>query len=89
MSVEEAVHRDLAGMGSLSESALAASALALARALDDPETYATAKSNCAKELRETLDRLRQLALTVREDSPLDEIRARRDARLDRQSAASG
>lgn len=89
MSVEEAVRLDLEGMGDLANATLAAAALALARSIDDESTYATAKANCAKELRETMNRLRDLAADRKGDSPLDEIRARRDARLEGQSVSTG
>lgn len=63
----------------LADSALAASSLALARAIDGPSSP-TAKSMCAKALLETLDRLRSLIPTDEEADELDELAARRDAR---------
>jgi hypothetical protein len=57
--------------------ALAASALSLARELDDPRNSATSKSMCAKTLLEILDRLRALH---RAPDELDELRALRAAR---------
>jgi hypothetical protein len=58
MSVVKAVKRDIADIRkrdkALGDSALAASALVLAEQLDDPENSATAKSMCARALREAL-----------------------------------
>lgn len=56
VTVTRAVLRELEELGE-AESALGASALALARELD-AKTSATSKSMCAKELRETLAVLR-------------------------------
>src|ERR1700734_1974330 len=42
----------------LAESALAASAVALAREIENPYNSATSKSMCARERRDTLDRIR-------------------------------
>lgn len=62
MSVVAAVERDLAEIGAvdaaLAESALAATALALARELDSAGS-ATSKSMCANALRDTLAALRE------------------------------
>lgn len=62
MSVVSAVERDLAEIRAvdegLAESALAATALALARELD-AEGSATSKSMCANALRDTLAALRE------------------------------
>ena len=52
MSVVDAVTRDLESLGDLKDSALAASALELAAAVDAPDNSATSKSMCARELRE-------------------------------------
>lgn len=81
MSVVAAVERDLAGFGELAVSGLAASALVMAAQLDDPGTSATSKAMCAARLESALDRLRELAPPAVAASPLDEIRARRDARV--------
>lgn len=83
VSVVDAVRRDLVSLGGdLGESALAATALALAAELDDPGNSATSKSMCARALNETMERLR--ALVPEEPagkvSKLDELRARRAAR---------
>lgn len=91
-SVAGAVRRDLEEIAkrapNVASSALAMSALALAAELDAAGNSATSKSMCAKTLLETLDRLRELAPAARGVSPLDEIRARRDAKLGRAAAAS-
>lgn len=85
ISVVEAVERDLVALGGdLADSALAASALALARELDAPNS-ATSKSMCARALMETMDRLRELAPPKREMDQVDEVAERRRARR----AASG
>ena len=84
-SVVEAVRRDLAELAlrdpRLAQSALAASALALAAQLDDPGNSATSKSMCARALAETFDRLRALAPPVVEEDGIDELAARRSGRL--------
>jgi hypothetical protein len=81
VSVVEALERELGLMGErASGSALAASALVLARQLDDPGVSATSKSMCARALRELLDRLRELAPEEDAGDRLDEIAARRASR---------
>lgn len=66
----------------LAHSGLAASALALAHELDIPNS-ATSKANCARALREALDRLRELAPPeTPEDDPIDQLRARHVARVE-------
>lgn len=91
MTVTEAVSSELEeferrvpGLGS---GALAAMALSLAADMDDPHTGSTSRSMVSKELRDTLAALRALAPARTEGSPLDEIRARRDAKVARQSGA--
>ena len=79
-----ALESELATMGvTLEDSALAASAMALARAIDDEENSATSRSLCAGRLAEALDRLRELNPPQEGATPLDEIQARRDRRLAR------
>lgn len=84
MSVVEAVQRDLADVrtraAALADSAIAASALVMAEALDDTSNSATSKAMCAKALREAMDRLRELAPPDEKRDRLDEITARREAR---------
>lgn len=83
--VEKAVRSDLAEIAlrdeRLAGSALAASAVALAREIDDPGNSATSKSMCAKALLETLDRLRSLAPQEEANDKLDELATRRSARV--------
>lgn len=83
-TVEDAVRRDLAEIAAsdprLAESGLALSTLALAKAIDSGGTSSTAKSMCARELREALDRLRELTPPKAEGDRLDELSARRDQR---------
>lgn len=93
MSAVAAVQRDLAEIAKrdrqLAESSLAASALAMARELDDGRNSATSKSMCARALAEVIRELRGLAPEKHESTPLDEIRARRDAKLARASRTAG
>ncbi len=89
VSVEDAVERELKSFGDLRESTLAASALALAREIDAAGNSATSKSMCARELRETLDRLRALAPPVEAQDDLDELSSRREQRLSGLSGAQG
>lgn len=80
-----AVRRDLRQIAKrdpeLAKSGLAASALALAAELDDPDNSATAKAACARALTETLDRLRELVPPAVEQDRLDELAAARAARI--------
>lgn len=82
-TVLAAVERDIAGIArrdkALAGSALAATARALAREMDDPDTSATAKSLCAKALRESLDRMVEQAPAERSDR-VDELARRREQR---------
>lgn len=81
MSVVEAVEAYVSGLGPLTGSPLAATALVLAGELDDPNNSATSKSMCARALTETLDKLRALAPDEKPKvSKLDELRQRRDQR---------
>lgn len=83
MSVVDAVNRDLDLLRKrdprLAESALAASALALAAEMD-AHNSATSKSMCATALQKALDRLMELAPPERERDGLDEVSARRAKR---------
>jgi hypothetical protein len=87
-TVADGVEQDLKAVEDpqLRTSALAESARALARRLDDHETSATAASLCAKVLLETLDRLRQLAPPKAEKDGVDDLASRRQARVSRRSA---
>lgn len=85
--VETAVRAELRVLGvEPATSAIAASAIELARQLDNPRNSATAKSMCAGRLQEALDRLLELNPPQQEATPLDEITQRRAERL---AAASG
>ena len=83
-SVVAAVKADLAlyakRLPGVDESTLAASALALASRMDDPDTTPTAVSNCARSLAETMDRLVALLPPELEGDELDDLTARRVAR---------
>jgi len=92
--VTEAVERDLAEWEKrkpgVSDSLLAAACLSLAAACDDPGTHPTALSNCWNSLlaiRQAL--VAELPPEKLEDSPLDEIRARRAAKLARAAGGVG
>lgn len=90
-SVVDAVGRDLAAIAKvddeLARSALAALALELARQIDNVGNSATSKSMCAGQLRDTLDRLRELMPKSADKDDLDELSARRAARLASRGAA--
>lgn len=83
--VTAGVERDLAELAardkSVLDSALAAVALELAGLLDDPGNSATSKSMCARVLRETMDRLRELVPADVAEDGLDELGSRRAKRL--------
>lgn len=64
----------------LAESALAASAIALSYEIQNPFNSATSKSMCARELRETMSKLRELAPPEQKKDALDELKARRASR---------
>ena len=64
----------------LANSALAATMLALAREMDD-ENSATSKSMCAKALLDIDTRLRMLSPSATQEDEVDELTARRSARL--------
>jgi hypothetical protein len=85
MSVIEAAEREVEAIRKrdtdLADSALAASAIALAYEIANPYNSATSKSMCAREMRDTLDRLRELAPEERKADDLDDLAARRARRL--------
>lgn len=85
LSVVSAVESDLRKLAkldpALAKNTLAATALALARDLDDPGNSATSHSMCAKALLETMGSLRALAPEVPKGDRLDELSSRRSARL--------
>jgi len=79
--VAESLERELASMGEVGKSALAAAALVLARQLDDPKVSATAKAMCARTLADALATLRERAAEeTQEVSVVDQLLARRAAR---------
>jgi hypothetical protein len=81
----ESVQRDLAKIREASEpladSALAASALAMAIEIENPHNSATSKSMCARALFDALEELRVLTPPAAEKDALDELKARREGRL--------
>jgi len=90
-NVIEAVERDLAELRErderLAESGLAAAAMAMAYEIEHPYNSATSKSMCAKVLRETIDRLHELAPPEQEKDELDAILDGRRERLEGSPAA--
>lgn len=90
VTVAEAVERDLALLEQrrkgISESTLAATALALAVELDGANS-ATSKSMCARALNETMMMLRELAPEERASDRIDEISEKREARRARRAAS--
>ena len=83
--VVEAVERDLVVIGrrlpELATGALAETARSLAVRLDDPGTSATAAASCAKALVDIMGVLRELAPAEVEGDSVDELVARREARI--------
>lgn len=65
----------------VADSALAAFALQMAREMSNPRNSATSKAYCAREARETITRLRELAPVKEEGDQLDELQQRRVTRL--------
>lgn len=85
--VFDAVQRDLARLPrDLAESALAASALALADEIDGANS-ATSKSMCARALHDALRELRELAPAEEVADEVDELAKRRSDRRKGQSAS--
>lgn len=70
----------------LADSALAGAARVLAYELSNPHNSATSKAACARELREALDRLRELAPAKPAADRLDEVTRKREDRRRRRSA---
>ena len=78
----QGVEADLKALPShLARSGLAAAALALAREMDASETSATAVAACSRSLVQVQRELRALAPAVEEVDALDELKARREARV--------
>lgn len=90
-SVVDAVTADLKELAKrdprLARSTHAASALALARELDDNNS-ATSKSMCARALNETMDRLRELAPPLVQKDGVSDIEDQRKKRRAREARAS-
>ena len=84
MTVREAVERELASWESrlpgVSESALAATAVALASRIDDEAKSATAVSNCANSLASVLDTMRGMLPPEQEHDAVDDLARRRASR---------
>lgn len=81
MSVVDGVERDLEKLGGdLKDSAMAASALALAREMDDPTNSATSKSMCARSLLDVMDRLGQLAPPRKDVDGITDLNSERKRR---------
>lgn len=77
-----AVQRDLKRWGpKIADSAMAASALDMARILDDPETNPTPRSMLHAQLRMTLTELAKLAPPEAANDGIDELSKKRDERL--------
>ena len=92
MSVVEAAERDLAALREVSpelaDSAMAATALALAVEIDRPKNSATSKAMCAKVVIDIFEQLRALAPEPEEkEDRLVDLAARRAARLARSATA--
>jgi hypothetical protein len=82
--VIDAVDRELVEMRgrapALADSAIAAAARALAFEIENPYNSATSKSMCARELREDMDRLRELSPPQLKKDALDEVNQQRERR---------
>lgn len=78
--VADAVRQELEGLRA-EGSALGATAVVLAEAIDDAANSLTSRSMAAKELRETLGKVRMLASSCREPDKLDDLAERRRRRL--------
>jgi hypothetical protein len=87
-TVRAAVLVELRRYPGMRGSGLALTALALADDIDAPETRPTARAMCSRELRETLDRLRELAPPTEQADHLDDLTARR-AKRRRRAVADG
>jgi hypothetical protein len=92
-TVAAAVERDLVEIArrdaGLSESALAMSALRLAREMDASANSATSKSMCAKALQEAMRELRDLAPAERKKDGIDQLAQKRKARRARVAKTAG
>lgn len=81
MSVVSAVERDLEGLpAEFRDGGLAAGLLALAAGVENERVSLAQKTMAQKEIREGLDRLRELAPPAQREDAVDELRKRRDRR---------
>lgn len=91
-TVADAVTRDLTALAKVSPElatgALAATAMSLARQID-LAANATASSNAANALLNTLEQIRDLAPPERKANALDDLASRRALRLDRRPGTAG
>lgn len=88
ITVYEALLRELEKLPTdLSESALAASALAMAREIDSATNSATSKSMCQARLQDAWLKLQELRPPVHEADGVDAILARMEAQFDDRSSA--
>jgi hypothetical protein len=88
VSVAEAVRSELNGFpDDLAQSALAATALAMAELVDDRSHSATSRSMCAGKLMDALEQLRALAPPKQERDDVDDLKARRAERRARSAGA--
>lgn len=87
----DAVAADLAELRKrdpgVADSALGASAMALALEMSNPHNSATSKSMCAKVLIDTMERLRELAPPAAADDRIDEVNKKREQRRRRNASA--
>jgi hypothetical protein len=90
--VAAAVAKDLAEIrkhdADLADGALAASALALACEIDGSDNSATSKSMCARELRDTMDRLWQLMPEEENADGINDLEKQRERRRAKRAAAA-
>jgi hypothetical protein len=63
--------------------------MALAREISNPFNSATSKSMCAREMREHLNRLRELLPPDDEEDKVDDLARAREARRARAAGGSG
>lgn len=89
MGVQDAMRGDLERLGPRAEeSALAETALAVAKRLDSPKTGGAAASMCAKVMIDLLRELRALAPPVKEADGVTNINEKRRGRRDRGATAA-
>lgn len=88
----EAVERDIAAIAErdlkVAESGMAAAAVRLAYELENPYNSATSKAQCAKSLRELIERLLEEAPAEEKEDEVSRIGASRSSRIDGGSGAA-